>query len=522
MVAQPVEVDPRALTVVALDAAKRVRTRRAVVAAAADWRSWLGLVFPAHVGRGFAPYHAAFWGWVWALRPGERARPFVAIWPRGWGKSTSVELACAAVAARGSRRYVLYTSETQEQADDHVQNVAGLLESAVYGLAYPAAATRKVGKYGNARGWRRNRLRTASGFTLDAIGLDTAARGVKLDEARPDLLIFDDLDGKLDSPATTEKKLTTLTHTLLPAGSAVPAVLAVQNLVLPDGIFARLADGRADFLADRIVAGPFPALEHLAHERREGRTVLVAGEPTWPAMGLPECQAKIDEMGLTAFLAECQHEVEAPAGGMFDHLDFGRIRVRWEDVPDLVRAVVWIDPAVTATDQSDAQGIQADGLGGDGLLYRLWSWEGRCTPEDALRRGIRKAVEIKAEAVGVETDQGGDTWRLAYNRVADQLVVEGAIRAEAVPAFREAKAGAGHGPKAHRAGQMLVFYEQDRVRHVLGTHDALERALRRFPRSKPFDLVDAAVWGSFDLLGDVRPEALPPPLADRIAAWRGV
>jgi hypothetical protein len=470
---------------------------------ATDWRAWLAATFPGYITAPFAPYHADFWDWVWSLEPDKRAAPFIGIWPRGGGKSTSVELACAAVAARRTRRYALYISETQEQADDHVGNVAGMLESPAFAVLYPDAARRRLGKYGTSKGWRRNRLRTASGFTLDAIGLDTAARGVKMDEDRPDFLIFDDLDGKLDTQAATQKKITTLTHTLIPAGSEHATVLAVQNLVIPDGIFARLADGRADFLTDRIVSGPHPAIANLITETRDGRTVITGGEPTWPALGIPACQDKLDSMGLTAFLAEEQHKVEAPAGGMFNHLDFRHCR--WDELPDLIRIVVWVDPAVTDTDQSDAHGIQADGLGADGMLYRLYSWEDRTSPDDAIRRAIRKAVELKAEAVGVETDQGGDTWRAVYDAAWDALIREGAIPAETPkPTFRQNKAGAGHGPKVHRAGQMLAAYERGEIIHVEGTHQTLERALARFPVSKPFDLTDAAYWSWHDLAAPVK------------------
>ena len=485
-------------------AARVVGARAEVLAAEADWRAWLTGLFPGHVARGFAPYHAEFWGWLWSLRDGERARPFVGVWPRGWGKSTSAELACAAVAARRARRYALYVGETQEQADDHVSNVAGLLESAAFGRAYPSVASRRVGKYGNSQGWRRNRLRTASGFTLDAIGLDTAARGVKMDEARPDLLILDDIDGKLDSAATTERKSATLTHTLIPAGAEHAAVLAVQNLVVPDGVFARLADGRADFLADRVVSGPHPAIRDLVVEQRGGKSVIVGGEPTWSAVGIPALQAELDDMGITAFRAEKQHEVAAPAGGMFDHLDYRRCG--WRDVPDLARAVVWVDPAVTSTDRSDSQGIQADGLADDlRTVYRLWSWEGRTTPEDAIRRALTKAVELGAEAVGVETDQGGDTWRSVYREAARSLVAAGVVTAAEAPAFRQAKAGSGLGPKVHRWAQMLAAYERAEFVHVEGTHGVLERALNRAPRSKPFDLVDGAFWSFWDLRRDLRP-----------------
>ncbi len=47
---------------------------------------------------------------------------------------------------------------------------------------------------------------------------------------------------------------------------------------------------------------------------------------------------------------------------------------------------------------------------------------------------------------------------------------------------------------------MLVDYEHGMIVHVAGTHEVLERALRRFPRSKPYDLTDAAFWSWHDLV----------------------
>lgn len=465
----------------------------------ADWEHWLLALFPEYVsdplGRPipFAERHRDFWSWVWALQRGERARPFVAIWPRGGAKSTSTELACVAVGAMKTRAYGLYVCQTQEQADDHVGNVGAMLESPRVDQYYPDLASRMLGKYGTAKGWRRNRLRTAAGFTLDALGLDSAARGVKLDDQRPDFLIFDDIDGEHDSAATTAKKIKTITRKLLPAGSGDMAVLAVQNLVHPDSIFAQLADGRADFLAGRIVSGPHPAVQGLATEQRDGKFVIVGGTPTWEGQNLERCQAMVDDFGLTAFLSECQHEVDAPPGGMFDHLDFRHCE--WKDVPDLARVEVWVDPAVTDTDQSDSHGIQADGLAANGDLYRLWSWEARTSPLDSLERALLKAVELKAQVVGVETDQGGETWKTVYETAWKRLVESERVPQDAKkPAFRHEKAGAGHGPKAHRASQMLADYEKGRLVHVLGTHTTLERALKRFPLTKPLDLVDAAFW----------------------------
>ncbi len=466
-----------------------------------DWREWLTALFPAHCAAPFAPHHEQLWDWVWDIQPGVRPDSLVAVFPRGGAKSTSAEMACVALGARRRRRYGLYVCAVQDQADDHVQNVAGLLESSTVERFYPELAERMVGKYGNSRGWRVNRLRTSSGFTIDAVGLDTAARGVKLEEARPDFLILDDLDNELDSPQTTERKIKTLTRGLLPAGSTDLAVLAIQNLVHPESIFARLAgvaEAEADFLGRRVVLGPIPAVEDLATEQREGRSVIVGGTPTWEGQNLDTCQDQIDDWGLSAFLAEAQHEVQVPPGGIFNHLDYRHCS--WEEVPDLVRTTVWVDPAVTDTDASDSMGIQADGISDDGAIYRLFSWEQRTSPVGALKLAIAKAYEFGADHVGVETDQGGDTWRSVYKEALEDVLADHPEWVEErKPGFTADKAGAGHGPKTHRASKMLADYERGRIIHVLGTHGTLERALRRFPKTKPLDLVDASYWSWTDL-----------------------
>lgn len=461
-------------------------------------QTWLARYFPSAVEKPLAPHHLDLWAWVWSVRPGHRPPPFVAIWPRGGAKSTSSELAVVALGARRARRYVLYIGETQEQANKHLADIARRLESPDLGRDYPGLGNRQLSKYGHSRGWKTSRLITASGFTVEALGLDTAARGFKVEDQRPDLIVVDDIDGGLDTPAITQKKITTLTRALMPSGSVDAAFLGVQNLIHPDSVFAQLADGRADFLADRIMSGPIPALRGMEYEQTEAGIRLTAGTPSWAGQDREACQRFIGDWGLRSFLAEAQHEVEAPAGGMFDHLEFARCD--WADLPSLIRTVVWCDPAVTNKDSSDAHGIQADGLGVDGKVYRLWSWERRASPQDVLERAILKAYEIHAEHVGVETDQGGDTWESVYREALRAvLAAHPDLDGLPVPAFTSDKAGAGHGPKAHRASKMLVDYEHAMVVHVRGTHEVLERALRRFPKSKPFDLVDAAYWAWRDL-----------------------
>jgi hypothetical protein len=414
--------------------------------------------------------------------------------------STSAEMGIVALGARGRRRYGWYVSGTEDQADAHLGNIADMLESRAMARFYPDMADRAIGKYGTSKGWRRNRLRTRAGFTVDALGLDKDVRGMKLEEQRPDFLVFDDIDAHDDTPAATDKKIAMITHKLLPAGAPDVAVLGIQNLVIEHGVFGRVIAGAADFLRRRVVSGPVPAVIDLAVERGADGYRIVGGTPTWAGQDLETVEEQINDWGLSAFLAEAQHEIEAPAGGMFDHLEFRHVHAEDLDPNQLLLTVVWVDPAVTDKDGSDAHGIQADSLGIDGTVYRRYSWERRSTPRETLKRALQKAVELGAAWVGVETDQGGDTWQDVYRNAWEELVREGTVPATAPrPAFREEKAGAGYGNKVHRAQQMLADYERGRIVHVLGTHVVLERALRRFPKSKPYDLVDASFWAWRDL-----------------------
>lgn len=470
-----------------------------------NWRDWTRELFPGYITAPFAERHEELWDWGWAIERGERTRPFIAIWPRGGAKSTTAEMLTVYLGAEDKRGYTWYVCETQDQADKHIETIAEMIESSKVEEYYPQFAERKVGKYGHSRGWRRNRLRTASGFTIDGMGLDKAVRGSRIEEQRPDFMVFDDVDGELDSALTTEKKIKILTKSLLPAGSNNLVVLGIQNLIIPDGIFAQLSDGRADFLSDRILSGPYPAIEGLEVEQTKDGFVITSGTATWKGQDRETCQAQIRQWGYSSFLAEAQHEVDAPPGGMFDHLEYRRCN--WDEVPwgSMERVSVWVDPAVTATDQSDSMGIQADGVTGDYTLYRLWSWEQVSTPQSALEKAITKAVELGSHTVGVETDQGGDTWISVYRLAVDSLVDKGRIKREEAPAFQSEKAGAGHGPKVHRAHQMLTDYERGRIIHVNGTHQTLEKALNRFPKTKPFDLVDAAYWSWNDLMPNSGP-----------------
>ena len=350
------------------------------------WLEWLHKKFPAVCTFGFAPRHERLWGWLENLTPGTRPRPHLEIWPRGGAKSTTVELACARLCAKLSRRFVLYVSSTQEKADSHVQSIASLLES--------LGVERAVNQYGNSKGWKRNQLRTANGFNVAAFGLDVGLRGVKIEHYRPDLIVLDDIDELNDSAKAVLKKILTITNSVLPSGSPDCAILGVQNLIHDEGVFSRLWEKRADFLNDREMPDPEPAvigLEVEAQEQADGRRrwKIIAGTPTWEGQNLAVCEQQINDFGLKAFLREAQHEVSDGDGIFFRAKEFRTIAPA--DMPFLVAVCLAFDLAATegAGDHSVAYLL---GKAGNGTYYVLAVVRGQWSSE-RVRRVMQLACE---------------------------------------------------------------------------------------------------------------------------------
>ena len=76
------------------------------------------------------------------IEAGSQPRPFVAIWPRGRGKSTHAEAIAVDLGAANRRTYCMVVSATQDQADKHVATIARMLESDGVTQFYPTWASR--------------------------------------------------------------------------------------------------------------------------------------------------------------------------------------------------------------------------------------------------------------------------------------------------------------------------------------------------------------------------------------------
>lgn len=161
--------------------------------------------------------------------------------------------------------------------------------------------------------------------------------------------------------------------------------------------------------------------------------------------------------------------------------------VNGEMVPDYVRVVVAIDPAVTYGPDSDETGIIVAGKGPDGRGYVLDDLSGRFSPHDWAKRAMAAYAEYKADAIIAEVNNGGD-------------LVESNLRNSGfADAYRAVHASRG---KRIRAEPISSKYEQGKVSHLRPFTELEDQLCNFTPESlvSP-DRLDALVWAFTELFG---------------------
>lgn len=283
-----------------------------------EWEHSVRTLFPKFARAEFSGPQRQFWDYVWKLEKEKYMEPVGFFQPRGHAKSTTAEMATVLLGATGKRKFAVYCCASQDRANEHVSdNIRAMLESPEIQKHFPEIGTPRVGLHGNQSAWRQTELICANGFKIRALGFDGAMRGIKIEGERPDLIILDDIDDINDGIEMVLKREKVLTKSIIPAKSVDAFFIFAQNLIHPQSIATKVARRQADYFRKMNRIGPDPAIRDFEYEYNvAGDVVITGGIATWPQyMSLQVCQDMIDEMGLSAFLTECQQEVDEMAAG---------------------------------------------------------------------------------------------------------------------------------------------------------------------------------------------------------------
>lgn len=174
---------------------------------------------------------------------------------------------------------------------------------------------------------------------------------------------------------------------------------------------------------------------------------------------------------------------------------------RLREAPDMGRIVVAVDPAVTATEDSDEHGIVVAGISDDqrGVVLEDASTSG--SPMEWAKRAVSLYRSWQADGIVVEVNQGGDMVAHTLRTVDPNVKII------------EVRASRG---KHVRAEPIAALYEQGRVAHV-GSFPELEAQMTQmtvtgFEGDGSPDRVDALVWALSELFPEMtrsRPKKEP-------------
>ena len=233
---------------------------------------------------------------------------------------------------------------------------------------------------------------------------------------------------------------------------------------------------------------PTPLIRDLAG-RTDGTVHLTVGA-TWEnaqnlsAAALDELRRRYEgtRLGRQELEGELIADVE---GALWQREQIDADRLRKDDIPELTRIVVAIDPATTSSARSDETGIIVAGEGPGGHGYVLADYSMRGTPDACMRKAVWAYHHHQADRVIAESNAGGD-------------YLEGLLRTvDATVPYKKVFASRG---KAIRAEPVSALYEQHRVHHA-GVFAELEDELCTWTPADPAspNRLDATVWAFTEL-----------------------
>ena len=306
--------------------------------------------------------------------------------PRGFGKTSLVKLAIAYFILYTNKRFILVLADTATKAEYIISDIVALLDEpnirSVFGDWRLGLETdRKELKVFSFRGRK---------IILAALGQGGSVRGLNIDNQRPDVMLFDDIQSRED--ADSEAVSTDIENWMF--GTAMKAASHTGCLFI--------------FLAN-MYPTPFSILRKLKSNPSWIKFIvggiLVSGESLWPDLKpigqlLAEYQADKDSGKEEIFLAEVMNDENA---NMNNNLDISLLPL-YPFAEDEISAgnFIIIDPSNDKVN-SDAVSITVNSIYNGRPTVRVVK-NGRFSPEDTIIEALKLALQWQCTLIAVEAN----------------------------------------------------------------------------------------------------------------------
>lgn len=464
---------------------------------------WVRSFLPHYFSGPAADFHADLFARLRDLHH-RRGTKEAIIAPREGAKSTVVTLAYVLFAAlEGHEPFTLVLSDSAGQACEQLQHVRHELEgNEAIARVYPDAP-------GVGPVWRQNRVELRNGAVVAALGTGGRVRGRRSRQARPSLVVFDDVENNdtITNPVKRARAWRWATREVIPAGTAGTNFLSVGSAIHREAVAVRLGQllgwcGRThpavnrwpdrmdlwaewERLATNLADPSRDATAGRFYERN--RAAMDAGAVVywpnrWPLAALMRRRA---EIGPAAFDTEYQGIPSVEGLTEFPAAYFDKPDLWFDDWPtDLVFRVQSLDPSKGADAKTgDYQAHVLVGLSRRGTMYAE-----AVVAREPVPAMITRALDL-AGAVGFGQL---DALAVASNDVLGMLV--GAFQDETDRRGRVVplRGVTQNSPKPVRIRRLGVYLarSQIRFRNTRGTRLLVDQ-LRDFPSAEHDDGPDA-------------------------------
>ncbi|UYL87127.1 terminase large subunit [Microbacterium phage OscarSo] len=401
--------------------------------------------------------------------------------PREMGKSTwHFVILPLWGAAHGHVRFCAAFADAGTQAETHLASFKSELDNnPLIRADFPDLVAPKTRGRGTVEADRVSLYHARSGFVFAAAGMDSRNLGLKVGDARPDLIVLDDIEPHEGaySAALAEKRRDTLVSAILPLNIRARVVIVGTVTMLGSIIHQIIRYGRGElddlntWVGDeRIIARHVTPFE--VGDDGERRSVWPA---KWPLAWLESVEHT------RQFAKNYLNDPLGADGDYWTSDDFRPLSPELELA--ITHEVISLDPAVTTKSSSDYTGIAAVGWARAAAKCALFESRQVKLSGKEIRRVVLGFIERALERghaviVIVESNQGGELWT--------EILHDLPVRVKTYTA--------GTASKNVRAAEALHYYQTKRVEHAPGNRDA-EGQMVAFPRAPHDDLVDAVGAG---------------------------
>lgn len=367
-----------------------------------------GIAIPTVFQYLFPPVLLAAWGLLTSLVAKTRDFSQIALGiPRGHGKTTVIKLFVLYCILFTERKFILVISDTATKAENIIADVIDMLNESNIMRIF---GDWKLGIETNRQDVKKFGFRGRN-IIIAAIGAGGSVRGLNLKNARPDVMVFDDIQSKECSESQ------------------------VQSAALERWFYSTARKAKSPHGCLFIFAGNmYPGDNSILKKLKENRTwikfisgaILADGTALWPELHplevlINDLDSDIEAGHASAFFSEVLNDTEA---GINDRVDFTAFK-KWqwtaEDRPQ--GKFILIDPSTNKLN-SDAVAIgYVEVYDGTPALREVI--EEVLSPGNTIRQSILLALRTGTKVIVVESNAYQYSLLYWFNEIATKLNITG-------------------------------------------------------------------------------------------------